>query len=305
VYRKNITTPAWSTLAHIYHRPLVLWYCYSLFWWAEYCGVLPELLKAPDRALVAELFTRYIVKIDAVIDEEGGKRYLFGDLGSLKQESSGLLKELLGHMNKYCSLPQRRKISDIIWKFRKSSLTASKHIEDHPGAGFDTLIEYKNRTAGDLSRSWLDMLCVVYPVEMRAKDAREIFGSLAMAIQVIDDILDSPFDYRNHVSNIFIGLLEGTPDEYQAARAHFENCPSNYLDWIWANKHLPDTCNRAVALINSYINVISEISADPAMTSELCASLEGWKLLGPTHGKPGEKTLQSSFEARENGPLAC
>ena len=215
------------------------------------------------------------------------------------------MNELLRYMNKYCSLPQRRNISDIIWNYRRSSLTASKYIENFPNAGFDTLMRYKNLTAGDLSRVWVDILCKTYPVKMRAESAREIFGSLSMAIQVIDDMLDSPVDYRNDVSNIFIGLLKETSCEYNVAKVHFEDYSCNYLDWIWANKHLPNTCVRAVTLIKSYINVITEISAEPEMASALCASIEDWKLIGPIDGKPGEKACQNKNKASVNRQIAC
>ena len=79
----------------VYSLPVILWYYYLLFWCAEYCGVLPELLKHPDRSLIPELFIRYIVEIDLIIDRKDSKEYLINDLPFVKRKCSSILKELL------------------------------------------------------------------------------------------------------------------------------------------------------------------------------------------------------------------
>lgn len=265
----------------IYCRPLVIWYYYTLFWWAEYCGVLDKLLQDPGRSLIPELFIRYIIKIDSIIDIEGGGVYLLEGLPLIKKECADVLQELLIQIKANREDTHGKKLRQKIWGFRQNSLMVSRNTQGWPELKFQDMLDYKDKTAGELSRVWVDLLCDVYDVEVRVENSRRIFGLVSMAIQVVDDMLDSPVDFRDHVSNIFIHLLMETPGEFDTAKAHFEQFPGAYLDWVWANKYLPNACKKAVELITGYTREISTISENQIMTIELCEIMEDWRVLNP------------------------
>jgi hypothetical protein len=100
-----------------------------------------------------------------------------------------------------------------------------------------------------------------------------------MAIQIIDDMLDSPIDHRDDVHNIFLHLLGGFPDELEAAANHFKQLPYNHLDWVWANQHLPNTCRKTVEMIARYAEKAYALSEDKSMILELYEIVLDWRLL--------------------------
>ena len=255
--------------------------------------MLPELLKHPDRSLIPELFIRYIVEIDSIIDRKDGKEYLINDLPFVKRKCSSILKELLlqiwGDRGAFDRL-NRKKLSYKIWKFRQESLIASRNAQSRQKLSFYDLLYYKEKTAGELFHVWVDLLCDLYQVNYRAENSKKIIGLVAMAIQVVDDMIDSPADFHNDVNNIFNHILKEIPDEFNIARLYFERNSFGYLDCNWANKYLPNTCKMAIDLIGVYIKEISKISENQNMTSELCEVLKDWKVLHPE--------LQSESSAR-------
>jgi hypothetical protein len=231
--------------------------------------------------LIPELFIRYIVKIDSIIDRKGGKEYLLSDTPFIKKKCSDILKELLAHIWESEDAFHRKKLCDQIWIFRKNCLIVSRKDQNLPELSFDDLLDNKDKTAGDLLRVWVDLLCDIYHVSSHVENSRKIFGLVAMAIQVIDDMLDSPVDYREGVSNIFLHILEETVHEFHVAKAHFEQNTYDYLDWTWANKYLPNTCKKAINRITCYVKDISILSENLIMTTELCAIIEEWRVLNP------------------------
>jgi hypothetical protein len=285
-FQSKLKIRSWSALSMVYSRPIILWYYYQLFWWGEYCGVLPKILDHPELSLIPELFTRYIVEIDSIIDTKGGSEYLEENIRTTKRECAYILRELLLLMwDSKTSLSQKtkREVCKKIWAFRYNSLMVSRSTQYEPNLDFGRLLFYKNNTAGDLSRVWVDLLCDVYEVESCRENSKQIFGFTAMAIQVIDDILDSSMDYHNEVHNIFVRLLMETPGELNIACRWFTQHPSDYLDWVWSNKHLPITSNKAVNLITDNINDIGKISENHILTSELCDLLREWRVLYPNN----------------------
>lgn len=283
-YRRNLRGISWSSLSMIYPRSLTLWYYYLLFWWAEYCGVLPELLERPDLSLIPELFIRYIAEIDAIIDRKGGKEYLLSHLPDIKIRCENLLRELLARIwGDQHALPveTRKKLSHKIWRFRQNSLVVSMRAQSLPKLSFDEMLAYKDATAAELFRLWVELLCDLYQVNSRVENSKTIMAQVAMAIQVIDDILDSPLDYHNDVINIFNHLLKDNPAEYLTAQAYFERYPDGYMDWVWANKYLPQTCRKAVDLLSVYLTGMASISTNPDITSEFREVLKVWKVLNP------------------------
>lgn len=281
-FQSKLKIRSWSALSMVYSRPIILWYYYQLFWWGEYCGVLPKILDYPELSLIPELFTRYIIRIDSIIDTKGGGQYLEENLHATKRECADILRELLLLIwDGKTPLPPKikRDVCKKIWAFRHNNLIVSRSTQHEPNLDFGHLLFYKDNTAGDLSRVWVDLLCDVYEVESCRENSKQIFGFSAMAIQVIDDILDSSLDYHNEVHNIFVHLLKQVPGELNIACRRFEQLPSDYLDWAWANKHLPTTSNKAVNLIASYITDIGNISENHILTSELCDLLREWRVL--------------------------
>jgi len=277
-YKSNLHDRSWSSLTQIYSRSISLWYYYLLFWWAEYCGVLTDLLEHPEYSLIPEVFIRYIVEIDSIIDSKSGKEYISNNIPLIKIKCRSTLKELLVLLGEYHDSDLYRRYANKIWTFRKNCLSATRQEQILDKSNFTELLVCKNQTAGELFRVWSGLLCDLYHVEKHKEISREIFGWFSMGIQVIDDILDSPVDYRDGVSNIFISLLYKTPEELDIASEYFRSFPGEYLDWVWANKHLPKTCQKASELMTKYINAIMSNSENPILTTELCELIRGWEI---------------------------
>lgn len=279
-YKKSLRYETTFCLTTFYPRSVYLLYYYLLFWWADYCDAWKHLLEVPDRSLIAELFIRYIVEIDAHIDCPEGADLLEEPV-LIKNDVAArrFLKELLMHIGKSGTLPEhKREICHRIWSYRNECLAVCRNRSSQSGLGsnLEEVLAKKEATVGGLFRIWASLLCTLYCDGIRshcADSSREILASVGMAIQVIDDMLDLPVDYASDVDNIVYELLKETPEELAVAEDHLHSTSWEHLDWVWAGRNLPRTWKRAADLLNDYLGHIKKVSQKPEATSELCAMI--------------------------------
>jgi hypothetical protein len=125
---------------------------------------------------------------------------------------------------------------------------------------------------------WAAILNHVYCVKSSnlAQSCEEILANIAMAIQVLDDMLDLPVDYQEKIDNLFYEFLKETPDELERAIQHIGFTSWKHLDWRWAKMNLPLTCAFAIKCIDEYLERAIRISPKLEMTNQLCEMVKGW-----------------------------
>ncbi len=215
-----------------------------------------------------------------MIDHHGGKT-LINEIALVKNSLSVkcFLNELLTHIQTSGMSPRTKKaLCNRIWTFRQNSITACKESFNKPDHQLKDILLEKEKTGGDLFRVWAELLEQVYPVKSSetAKSAGQIIGNVAMAIQVLDDMLDLPVDYPENVSNIFYELLKENPGELEIAVRHIGQIYWKHLDWKWAKDNLPVTCMNAAKLVKQYLECAIRASLKSEMTGELCRIVTVW-----------------------------
>ena len=272
-YRQNLRCETWSCLTKIYSRSVYLLYYYLLFWWAKYCNVWKRLVAMPDRSLIAELFIRYIVKIDSLIDKPGGV-HLLQEPSFIEADPDvrDLLQEMLSHIQKSdIILESKVELCGRISSYMGRCLAICWNAANQSNFGLSDVLQEKEETVGGLFRVWAALLCILYDVpDPPAKSSQEIMHYAGMAMQVFDDMLDLSEDYKANVHNIFYELLRENPDEWIRAVKHIYPLSWKHLDGIWAQQNLPETYKRAINQVNDYLTKIDEASRKPKATDELC-----------------------------------
>lgn len=284
-YRNNLSHNSWSCLTSIYPRANYITYYYVLFWWADYCGVKNELIEDPDRSLIAELFFRYIVEIDKLIDKPDGD-ILLKKPALIKSNPAveHILKKMCKHIeiSPHLSSSIKRSIYQEIWKYRQECLEICQHAAGQTDIGLDTALFFKEKTTGGLFRVWAFILANLYcddPFHEIVTSSQNILEEATMAMQVLEDMLDFPEDYKARTLNIFYEILKKHPGELIEAEAYLDGNKWHHLDFIWAEQNLPQSYGTIFKLSHGYLQKAMTASSRFKFASKLC------KFIGtiPTH----------------------
>jgi hypothetical protein len=284
-YRINLSHNSWSCLTSFYPRANYITYYYVLFWWADYCGVKNELIEDPDRSLIAELFFKYIVEIDRIIDKPEGDKFL--KKPSLIKSAltvDRLLKKMCNHIevSPHLISPVKRSLYHEIWKYRQECLEICQHVANQTDICLDCTLFFKEVTTGGLFRVWAYILANLYcddPSHEMVISSQNILIEACMAMQIVEDLLDFPEDYNAGTLNIFHEILKVNPDELSEAEAYLDGSKWQHLDFIWAEQHLPVSFQTIFELSHRYLQKAMKVSSNPYLIGELC------KFIGsiPTH----------------------
>jgi len=285
LYRNNLTHTSWSCITNFYPRANYIAYYYILFWWADYCGVKNELIEDPDRSLIAELFFRYIVEIDRLIDKPKGKM-LLNEPSLIK--SNATIDYLLQMMcssienSPYLFSSVKRSLYHEIWHYRQDCLEIYQNVASQSSPDLDITLCVKEKTTGGLFRVWAFILANLYcgdPAHEIVRSSQIILSEACMAMQVFEDMLDFPEDYHASTLNIFHAILKKNPDELSEAEEYLAGSKWQHLDFVWAEKNLPISFQTVYDLSYRYLKKAMEASLDTYLVGELC------KFIGtiPTH----------------------
>lgn len=257
-FRRNLTDRRWAGLQGVYSRDYMWGYAYLLFFWARYCGALPQVIEYPDRMLPAEMFLRYVCEIDNFIDDADTRAFWHGSPERLKlvPRAKVVLDELLQRLIRSSATPQScRAVAALIADFRQRSFS----VIVHPDAAHDgpqpAIIRHKEATVGRLMRTWSLILARSYQVEEGlAQRASDVIFDAGMALQVIDDLSDAVVDYREGVANLFLGVVRERPDDWRLLCAQLGQSDDAYLSWLWVRQNIPRSYAAAIALRESYLD---------------------------------------------------
>lgn len=272
-YRQNLSIEITCGLTRVWPRTVYLLYYYLLFWWAQYCEVQEDLIQRPDRSLVAETFMRYIVEVDNMIDQPNGSDFLLNQPSDIQKHPNvwPCIQEMDNCISKL-SLPESEiaKIEDLRTTFNEESLDVTRNALDRFNPNADEIIQDKEKTVGELFKVWVEILNILYKVPSELADSSpSIMLYAGMAVQVLDDMTDLPFDYRSNVDNIFHEFLKAEPDEMKKAEQHIREITWDHLDSAWAKENLPKTFDKAYALTEYYLEKIPAISRNQTASIEL------------------------------------
>jgi hypothetical protein len=283
-YRENLGRASWSCLTSIYPRANYLTYYYFLFWWAEYCGAEADLFKKPERSLIAELYFRYIVEIDRLIDMPSGMDFIksphrFKTNPAVEKWLNLAFREIA---DANLSALAKRSLFHQMWAYRRNCVQAFRELLARPNMDLERVLDLKERTAGGLFRTWAGLLATVYGENLPrdlVRGAQEVLAEVSMAMQLFEDMLDFPEDYATGTLNIFHELLKEDKNELHAAESYLAQSKWNHLDFIWAQRYLPRSYAAIFRLSDAYLQRATRIQTKPELITDLCS------LVGdlPTH----------------------
>ena len=84
------------------------------------------------------------------------------------------------------------------------------------------------------------------------ENAGVILGNACMAMQIHEDLLDLPVDFRGGISNIFHEILNLHPEELNLCKTYIETSRWEHLDGIWARQIYPLPIKQPTS---SWINI--------------------------------------------------
>jgi hypothetical protein len=286
-FRRNLKTRQWAGLAEVYPRIFMWSYAYLLIFWARYCRILPSLLADPDRCLLAENFIRYICEMDRHVDSFDSRALWRTAPNSLKHlpQVRRVADELWARLDQL-DIPNcnKRSIVKLIADYRRDAFfgPARRWARSEAASyAFAELVADKERTAGNLWRTWSRLLGRIYdmPGDL-AEDISGVFFNFGMAIQVIDDVSDAPADYRISAQNLFLAVAQQIPRDWERLQNFLESQPEPFLDWPWVRRNLPQAYAAALQLYRCYMDRLLAERREPALTRELHDLVEGLRGLG-------------------------
>jgi hypothetical protein len=284
VLRHHLDEKQWASLDVIYPRPLMTAYVYLVLRCAEYGGFLDRLLREPQRAIIAEVFMRYICTIDVRLDSSDDHQQWFGGYHRLiqNQELKAVGAELCDRIAQLnLPLATRREILRLIVGFRRSYIHDTLRWMQQPSWELTTIIRDKEHTAGRLWVVWSSILFRVYEVEGDLLTAAtRCFFNVGMIIQVIDDLGDAPHDQRVAAHNLFIAFCRENMQEWVILKDHIDHNEEAFLNWKWARQNLPQSYARALALLDQYNDALLADHIQPVVTRALSSALERIRRLG-------------------------
>lgn len=278
IYRKNMKDKDWSCLTYCYPRSYYHLYYFLLFWWADYCNVSIDVIRSPERSLVAELFFRYVMEVDRLVDDPGQGSSILMEPSRIKRnpEVSVYLDTFFTHLIRTENRQDvRRQICESFWEYRKSCLVICQATL-RPDAGLKEILLCKEMTVGGLFYTWSSILGRLYcPASSWAlvDNAGRILSKACMALQVYEDLLDLPEDVRGQIMNIFHEILKLHPAELEICKDYVGKMPWQHLDGIWARQNLPASHAMVQSLVNQYLTVFLEGNLRREKAMELCQML--------------------------------
>lgn len=276
-FQRNLGSEEEVGLSAIYPRIVIWTYAFCLFSWGEYCGQLQAILQNPKKSLVAEAFLRHICQIDSYIDAFDSGSIWLHDPGYIKQlpevrlTSRGLCRLLRA---REITVRVRKSIVKLINEYRRDALRA---MQDWASASetLDNTLRVKCQTAGMLWYYWSSILGQLYGIAPSlASSASATFFSFGMIVQIVDDLADTPIDYRVKTHNLFIAIVRETPAEWDALQRHLAGCCQPYLGWPWVKSHLPLSYRTIRAYYNQYAHQLLHDRYAPHIAERLYWAVE-------------------------------
>lgn len=282
--RRNLTEQAWPGLHIIYPRMLMAIYVYLEFVVARYCGFFKVLIKQPDRAIIAEVFLRYVCTIDLMIDASGDMQQWAAGYSVLRRIPGvkTLASELCSRIAQLETTPTVRiKMLRLIVSYRRNASRALMQWIHSPSLDIDKVIRHKECTTGMLWATWCQLLTTAYnvPDTMSIHSSTCLF-SAGMILQVIDDLGDVPIDQAGGAENLFLALAEQDQTEKRVLKRHLDQSSNLFLDWGWARMSLPSTLAKANALIERYAQNLHSDIGNPPIAHELETMLNRMQRMG-------------------------
>lgn len=282
--RRNLKSTQWAGIAELYPRPVVWFYTYILFGWGRYCQVLSTLTNDPERSLIGEVFLRYCCQIDDVLDSHPHKEVLVNQPAAIKRDPriQAVARELCDRLAQ-THLPQAAKMAvlRLIVRFRANALSAMQNAIHHPDAPLADVIRDKEQTAGNLLRTWIQILNILYDVpEPAASGAEILFFNLSMIAQCLDDLGDIPEDHAEGTQNLFMAITRQYPAEWLQLKAHLTAQTELFLDWHWAKSHIPNSTAEIQRLYACYAENMLKEQTNPPLAQEFYQTMEKIRIMG-------------------------
>lgn len=283
ILQRNLKTKDWSSLGIVYPRLGVLAYSFYLFSWAEYCHQTHAILTHPDNCLFAEVFLSYICQIDMLIDQPDTQHLWDGNnireikfTAQIQNTASELTNRILT-----LSIPRSRQVKLIkqITCYRRHALQTMRQWATCESQTLAEVLADKQVTACGLLPEWSNLLNIAYDIpEKTAQSVNAVFLNFSFLVQIIDDIADAAADYRNHVQNIFIAVVQQTEPEWMKLHAMLDQ-HIEIFGWRWIRKNLPRSYQTIQHLYGEYAVRLTNDEHRPDIVQAMFQTIDRYRSL--------------------------
>lgn len=252
--------------------------------WTEYAGSSVQQVCELRSFEAMELFWQYVRRLDNLVDDSVGMG-IFTKYGkAIKSHDS--ISPVSGELARWISnsqLPRARKrrLVSLFGSYRRevsfgvladTVMQQTKGVQ-RPAELIPRVEQISGRTAATLMR----VFNIVHDVSPEvAEHLESIFFQWAMAFQIVDDLIDVGYDWRNNVYNLAVAFLYENEHEKQrfieSERRRQIRSPN------WWIRNAPETHTAIRALFDRYINSLLAIDSNNKVVQDLramtCAGLQ-------------------------------
>jgi hypothetical protein len=277
IYQRNLQLHDWLSLSAIYPRIGMWTYVFCLFSWGEYCGQIENILRYPDNSIIAEVFLRHICQIDSYIDKFDSKNLWLIDVESIENSPNirATWEEIRFHLRKsYITSDMQDDIFGSIEMYRQNALKAMQQWANSLDT-YENILQVKYQTAGKLWYYWSCLLGKLYRASPSIiGDTNDIFFNFGMLVQIVDDLADTPVDYRVKTHNLFISIVKENPKEWDILQKKLTISNQQFLGWPWVREHLPLSYKAVLELYDHFKFLLLSDKNATSITKSLFNAVE-------------------------------
>lgn len=252
--------------------------------WTEYTGSSVQQVCELRSFEAMELFWQYVRRFDNLVDDSVGMGIFIKRGKALKSHDSitPVSRELARWIsNSQLPRSRKRRLVSLFCDYRRdvgfgvlagTVMQQTKGVQ-HPAELVPRVEQISGRTAATLMRVFNIVHDV--PPEVAAR-LENIFFQWSMAFQIVDDLMDAGYDWRNNVYNLVVAILNQHEQERQrfieGERRRQIRSPN------WWIRNAPETRTAIRALFDQYINSMLAIDRNNKVVQDLramtCAGLQ-------------------------------
>ena len=230
---------------------------------------------------IVNLFVLYVKAVDAYLDSQAGRaEFLINpkcvfddppfrhDFDTLLSASQALCPR------SECRVAMDRTIRDFV---STATDACSEDIAANPAqdanARIQTLLVYREQTSGEMYRCFGRLLNLVHDVPPgRAALAEQLLARWAVAVQVLDDMLDATWDFPHEPNNIVWALLSAYPAEDEAMK-HLVAEGKVFIP-SQLRSHAPQAARHLDLVFDGYLAQIRALDVTDRAVRESAASVQ-------------------------------
>jgi hypothetical protein len=261
-----------------FHAKISVSLCIALSLWSDYCGIDINEIKRLRSYELVKLWLVWIRQLDALIDTPEGRQAYISSPTSTK--ANRVLRDITSEIVCWVfrsELPRdrQRMLLSYMTKLRHQVLFGALRdmlsAQLYSGQDLRILTQQIEQTSGMMYQSFAGILNRVHVVPPEVGDRIEqLFRFWMVAVQVADDLLDFPLDYKSGDVNFLTAALKSNPDEERRLDAFLST--GQKLTSQWIPRNAPKSHTQVLALGQEYLMRVQSFDSSSSGVERIVAS---------------------------------